>query len=111
MNFLRRLVRSATAPTITADEVIEQQQADNPYVILDVRNPNEWEAGHIPGAVWIPLRFLAERYEELPKDKPIVCVCHSGSRSAFATELLTSNGYSAWNLIGGMKKWPGEVEK
>lgn len=97
-------------PSVAAGEVVEKQDRGEPCAILDVREADEWESGHIPGATWIPLGELSKRLDELPKDREIICVCRSGNRSAWATQLLTANGYQASNLQGGMLYWSGEVE-
>ncbi len=76
-----------------------------PLFILDVRQPDEYRAGHIAGAKLIPLNELPRRMDELPKDTDILCVCHSGSRSGAATGRLTGAGYNAINLRGGMMGW------
>ena len=74
-------------------------------ILLDVREDDEFKAGHIPGAEWIPLGQLSSRLDELPKDKTIVAVCRSGNRSAQATEILRQNGFDAHNMQGGMNSW------
>ena len=74
-------------------------------ILLDVREDDEFKAGHIPGAEWIPLGKLSSRLDELPKDKTIVAVCRSGNRSGQATELLRQNGFNAHNMQGGMNSW------
>ena len=74
-------------------------------VLLDVREPEEWEAGHAPGAVHLPLGQLPDRMTELARDTPVVVVCRSGHRSALATEWLTTAGFDAANLVGGMREW------
>jgi rhodanese-related sulfurtransferase len=81
-----------------------------PYV-LDVRQPEEYAAGHIAGARLIPLGELQGRADELPRDREIVVVCASGSRSASATRLLASLGYNAVNLNGGMGAWAAAGQK
>ncbi len=73
--------------------------------LLDVREPDEYQIGHIPGAVLIPLGELQRRIHELPRDREIICVCHSGHRSGAATQHLVSAGYPAVNLAGGMLGW------
>lgn len=73
--------------------------------VLDVRYPNEWEAGHIDGAVHIPVDDLAERVEELNPDRPVVTVCRSGKRSERAEQWLAGEGFDAENLAGGMEAW------
>ena len=74
-------------------------------VLLDVREPDEWQAGHIEGALHIPLGDLPTRVGELPSDSEVIVVCRSGARSARAVAWLTQNGYSAVNLDGGMHAW------
>lgn len=73
--------------------------------LLDVREPDEWTAGHAPGATHVPLGELNARVGELPKDRPIVAVCRVGGRSGKATEALVNAGYDAVNLDGGMQAW------
>lgn len=73
--------------------------------VLDVRYPNEWEAGRIDGAVHIPGDDLAERADELDRDRPVVTVCRSGQRSERAAQWLAGEGFDAENLDGGMEAW------
>lgn len=72
--------------------------------VLDVREPIEWEHGHIEGALHVPLMQLPERREELPGGRVIV-VCKVGGRSMRATAYLVQQGYDAVNLDGGMIDW------
>jgi rhodanese-related sulfurtransferase len=84
-------------------------------VLLDVREPDEWQAGHIEGALHIPLADLPARVGELPREghtvgdhavpRLVVTICRSGVRSARAAGWLTQNGYDAVNLDGGMGAW------
>lgn len=76
-------------------------------LLLDVREEDEWEAGHIEGSVHIPMRELAGRQQELPEDTKIVAVCRTGQRSAAVTEALKRAGYDAENLVGGVAEWDG----
>ncbi len=73
--------------------------------LLDVRQPEEYREGHISGAKLIPLGELQRRVKELPRDREIIVVCHSGNRSSSAVRLLASAGYQAVNLRGGMINW------
>ena len=73
--------------------------------LLDVREDDEWAAGHIEGAQHIPLGQLGERIAELPPEASIVAVCRSGSRSAAAVRGLRRLGYAAENLDGGVAAW------
>jgi rhodanese-related sulfurtransferase len=75
-------------------------------VILDVREPDEWQAGHIKGALHIPLADLPNRVGELGElGADLVVVCRSGGRSSRAVAWLGQNGYDALNLDGGMGAW------
>ena len=73
-------------------------------VVLDVREQDEWDAGHIEGAVHVPLMDLPDRVGELSHDQTLV-VCKVGGRSAQATGWLTQQGYDVVNLDGGMLEW------
>lgn len=73
-------------------------------VVLDVREQQEWDAGHIEGAVHVPLMDLPERVGELPRERTLV-VCKAGGRSAQATGWLAQQGYDVVNLDGGMLDW------
>ena len=73
--------------------------------LLDVREHDEWDAGHVPGAVHIPMRDLGSRQSELPTDRTILCVCRSGNRSGMVTKELVEAGYTVENLDGGLQSW------
>jgi rhodanese-related sulfurtransferase len=73
--------------------------------VLDVREPDEWDAGHIQGALHIPLADLPSRLGELPQEGSLYVVCRSGNRSGRAVAWLVRNGYDAVNLDGGMGAW------
>ncbi|HEY8731189.1 MAG TPA: rhodanese-like domain-containing protein [Candidatus Limnocylindria bacterium] len=73
--------------------------------LLDVREPDEWQAGHIAGSQHIPLAQLRGRLGEIPKDKPILAVCRHGNRSEAATRGLRALGYTVENLEGGVTAW------
>jgi hydroxyacylglutathione hydrolase len=74
--------------------------------VIDVRGRTEWEAGHLPGVANIPLGFLADRLDEVPRDRPVVLQCRTGSRSAIAASLLQLHGIrDASNLMGGFVEW------
>lgn len=75
---------------------------DNDATILDVREPDEWQLGTLPGAVLISQGEVVSRMDEVPKDKPVLCVCRSGGRSANVASFLAFNGYDAANMVGGM---------
>jgi rhodanese-related sulfurtransferase len=73
--------------------------------LLDVREDDEWRAGHIDGSQHIPLGQLGDRLGELPKDRPIIAVCRTGARSGAAVRGLRQLGYVAENLDGGVTAW------
>lgn len=76
------------------------------FFLLDVRTPQEFvQDGRIAQSTLIPLQELEQRLSELPTDKPIVCICRSGNRSAAACDLLRSRGFEAINVAGGMRAW------
>ncbi len=76
--------------------------------LLDVREADEFEAGHALGAVSIPLSEINERYIELDKDAEIYVICKSGGRSGQAAGALSDAGYNVTNVIGGSLDWYGE---
>ena len=76
--------------------------------VLDVRRPAEWRAGHIAGAVHIPLNELPARAGELDREAPVAIICASGYRSSIATSVLERAGLPAViNVVGGMNAWNG----
>ena len=81
------------------------RRVDEGAVLLDVREPDEWHAGHAPNAVHVPLAALAASIDQLHKDQPIVAVCRVGGRSERAAAALLQRGYDAVNLAGGMQAW------
>lgn len=86
-------------PSATVDEIPEGAP------VLDVREDDEWEAGHIEGAQHIPLGQLVERYAEVPLDVDVYVVCRAGGRSLKATSWLANNGFDPINVTGGMGAW------
>ncbi len=84
-------------------EASEKIAAD--AVLIDVRQDYEWEAGRIADAEHIPLERLPAASEEIDRDRPIVFVCRTGSRSALATQVFRASGYEAYNLAGGLEAW------
>lgn len=77
--------------------------------IVDCREPYEWIAGRIEGAIHIPLNgIMAGKSSELDPSKPVVVVCRSGNRSELATMMLQARGFDVYNLEGGMEDWARE---
>ncbi|OXS54940.1 hypothetical protein B1A99_24470 [Cohnella sp. CIP 111063] len=80
-------------------------------VIIDLREPDLYGTGRVPGSINIPFEQIENRFQELPKNKKIVFVCHTGRMGTESGNLLLSNDYSqVFNLEGGMAKWSGELE-
>ena len=93
-----------SVPEVDAKTAYEQMQRRE-ACLLDVREPSEWELGHIEGADSIPMSQLGRRWRELDTSKRWVCVCRSGSRSEYATALLRQAGLDITNMTGGMLAW------
>jgi rhodanese-related sulfurtransferase len=87
---------SPELPSVSASELTDA------IVLIDVREPDEWAAGHAPGALHVPLGQIPDRFAELPHGEDVVVVCHLGGRSARATAWLLDQGYACRNLTGGM---------
>lgn len=87
------------APQVPAAQVPEDA------FLLDVREPDEWAAGHIPGALHIPLGQLNVRYPEIARDRELYVICRAGGRSAQAVQALAGAGWDARNVADGMIGW------
>jgi rhodanese-related sulfurtransferase len=74
-------------------------------VFVDVREVDEWNAGHAPGARHVPLGDVARRLDSLPRGRRLVVMCRSGHRSSRAAALLADSGFDAVNLDGGLRAW------
>jgi hydroxyacylglutathione hydrolase len=91
---------------VTAGSVAEQLASSEPPLVVDVRSTQEWEQGHIDGAVNLPLSQLHERLDGLPSDCPLVVHCAGGYRSAIAASLLRREGLlRVADLVGGLGAW------
>ncbi|WP_153123536.1 rhodanese-like domain-containing protein [Peribacillus tepidiphilus] len=99
----RRVVK-----TLTQEEFIEGYRKAQ---LIDVREPNEYNAGHILGARNIPLSQLKSRLKEIRPDKPVYLYCQSGIRSGRAAQMLHRKGYrQLYHLKGGFKQWTGKIK-
>ena len=96
---------------ITMDEAIAMMEKENGYIILDVRTPEEFSAGHIPGAINIPNETIGNHeIPQLPNKKQLILVyCRSGNRSKQASEKLVALGYTNIVEFGGINSWPNEI--
>ena len=98
---------------ITMEEAVIMMEQEQGYIILDVRRPDEFAAGHIPNAINVPNESIgADEISELPnKNQLIMVYCRSGRRSKEASEKLVKLGYTNIVEFGGILDWKGEIEK
>jgi rhodanese-related sulfurtransferase len=97
---------------ITAQElsVLLAQQASSPVMLLDVREPWEWDLAKIPGSVHIPMHLIPLRHNELPDDSLIVVICHHGVRSLQVAHYLRDIGFEQMvSLSGGIDSWSANI--
>ena len=88
---------------VTVDDLDVARKAG--ALVVDVRESNEYTAGHVPGATLLPLGVLPVRVQDLPRTEPVFVVCQSGGRSAQAAELLDQAGLDVRNVVGGTRAW------
>ncbi len=105
MDFLSQLFGQSSVPQLDPAQVSALlEQSPKPY-LLDVRSAGEYKQAHISGADLIPLDELSTKISRLPKEREIICVCASGSRSSAAARQLSGQGYKVSNMRGGMSRW------
>ena len=104
--------QGAVYVNITAEEAKQIMDIEEGYIILDVRTQEEYNEGHIPGAIVISHEEITEKAEEVltDKDQLILVYCRSGRRSKIAAEALVELGYTNIKEFGGIIDWPYEVE-
>ncbi len=98
----------AAVMTPMSQEALLEHQARHPehLFVLDVRSPEEFTTGHVPGAVNVPYDEIAARLAEVPKDKDVVLYCRTGRRAGLAADVLAANGYTRLShLEGDMPAW------
>lgn len=117
-------VNENTANSVDSDRVTEVSQSYETidlediegyvaegYIVADVREVDEYESGHIPGAINVPLSALQNGdFSGLDYDEKYVIICRSGNRSVTASDILTNEGFHVVNVSEGMSTWTGEVE-
>ncbi|MCM3271945.1 rhodanese-like domain-containing protein [Paenibacillus elgii] len=89
--------------------ILDRMNRKEHIVILDVREHDEWESGHIPGAKHIPLGQIARALNDMDPKQETIIVCRSGNRSGQACEFLSSMGFHVVNMPGGMTQWTGGI--
>ena|ERR687893_1383990 len=82
--------------------------ADGSAQVIDVREPHEWDAGHMEGARHVPLGALQGQAETIDRDAPVLFSCKTGGRSTMAAQAFRAAGYRAFNVDGGIEKWVAE---
>lgn len=111
MNWKNLFVPGEDFSVAQAREYMGKLGADG-YQLLDVRQPKEYEEGHLAGAILIPLKELPGRLGELEKEKPVIVYCAIGGRSKAAAQLLAGKDFaSVYNMAGGIKAWQGHQAK
>jgi len=88
---------------VTVDDLDAARKAG--ATVVDVRESDEYAAGHVPGAQLLPLSVLPVRVQDLPRGEPVFVVCQSGGRSAQAAQLLDQAGLDVRNVVGGTSAW------
>ena len=98
---------NASLPIVEVDQmtVHEVKERADELQIVDVRSPDEWEEGHIPGAIHIFLPELEKRAGELKKKKPVAVYCDSGYRASLGTSILQQEGFDVHNVPGSWQAW------
>ena len=94
--------------SISMSEFEQKWEKENPPLV-DVREINEWENGHLDGAIHVPLSNLSAEKNKLDKSQESYVMCHSGARSAKACQQLAQEGYNVINVMGGISAWRGEI--
>jgi rhodanese-related sulfurtransferase len=99
-------VDPAKLPATVSVATVKALQGNPDVVILDVRTPEEYKAGRIPGITLIPMDEVPNRLAEIPKDKPVIVTCRTGNRSSQVAKYLREQGYTnIHNMEGGIVAW------
>ena len=105
MNFLNKLM-SGGAKQINIETYLQDYYKQSNHILIDVRTVGEFKTGHLPNAKNIPLNEISAKLSNIPKNKTVVVVCQTGSRSNFAARTLKQAGYEdVINLSGGTSRW------
>ncbi len=90
---------------VTVAELAAILEADPTTPLVDVRNPDEYAAGHVPGAVLVPMHTVPVRLQDIPRDRTVYLVCAVGGRSGQVAAWLGPQGYDVVNVAGGTQAW------
>lgn len=90
---------------VSVAELAAILEADPTTPVVDVRNPDEYAAGRVPGAVLVPMHTVPVRLQDLPRDRTVYLVCATGGRSAQTAAWLEPQGYVVVNVLGGTQAW------
>ena len=102
---------TSSLPEISPQELKQKLDANESVLLLDVREPSEYDIVHLEDAQLIPLNTLPHHVDSLPSDQEIIVYCHHGQRSLYAVAYLQQNGFDeAKNLIGGIDQWAAEID-
>ncbi len=106
LGWITAYAQQESIPTLSPEQVV-QRLKDTSVLLLDVRTPEEFAEGHLPGGYLLPVQELERRIKELEpyRDKTIIVYCRSGNRSARATALLQRHRFRAYNMSGGIREW------
>lgn len=105
MSLLRMFATDNSDIEVSVDTVAEAMDAGT-HTLLDVREQDEWDDAHISDSILIPLSQLSERVSEIPNDKPVHILCHSGQRSLYAVRMLEQYGHEdPKSVAGGIVAW------
>ena len=107
MSFLSRLFGGGVSTNHISCSDYKSRFMDGkaPHLLVDVRTPDEFSSGYIPGAKNIALQEIGQKMNQIPKDKPVVIYCRSGNRSAHAAQMLMKAGYEDVYDLGGIIDW------
>jgi rhodanese-related sulfurtransferase len=92
-------------PAVSVTELAAILAADPATTLLDVREPAEYAAGHAPGAELLPMSVVPVRLQDIPQDRTVYVICHSGGRSGQVVSWLNQQGYDTVNVDGGTAAW------
>jgi len=107
---LKQLIEPVESVSADAAADFMTKAKEGAYTLLDVRQPKEYERGHIPGAILIPLPQLSDSADQLDAEKPVVVYCAIGGRSRVAAHMLAGKGFkTGYNIKGGIMAWNGRV--